>query len=208
MSDIVYLKLERISQVKEKTVRLEQVAKLWCGDKKLEDQCRRTKILEIKADGDQRYVMSVLKVIEQLTQINNEIRVSNLGETDFIVDYRPSSTDHKWWNRIKLWFVCVTMLIGGAFAIMTFNNDGCVAEVFDQLYVSVTGTERDGLNVLEIGYSVGLPVGILLFFNHFSKISFSKDPTPIEVQMRGYEEEVNQTLVENASREEKEIDVS
>jgi len=208
MSEILYLKLEKISLVKEKTVRLGQVATLWCSDKDLEKRCGQMKILDIKANNDRRYVMSVMSVIEKLTGQEKELQVSNLGETDFIIDYQPGSGSSVWWNWTKTIFVCVTMLIGGAFAIMTFNNDGCVAEIFEQLYLSVMGTEPEGISVLEIGYSVGLPLGILLFFNHFSKISFSKDPTPIEVQMRSYENDVNDTLIQNAGREETEIDVS
>ncbi len=208
MSDILYLKLEKISLVKDKTVRLGQVAKLWCCNKELEKRISQMKILEIEEKSDRRYVMSVMSVIEKLTGQEKDLQVSNLGETDFIIDYQPGPGSSNWWNWAKTIFVCVTMLIGGAFAIMTFNNDGCVAEIFQQLYLSVMGTEPDGLNVLEVGYSVGLPLGILLFFNHFSKVSFSKDPTPIEVQMRSYENDVNDTLIQNAGREETGIDVS
>ncbi|MBQ8813512.1 MAG: stage V sporulation protein AA [Lachnospiraceae bacterium] len=208
MSETVYLKLDRISRVREKNVQLHQVGKLWCSNKELESRCGQLKILEIKADTDQRYVMSVLKVIELLSQMDESIRVSNLGEIDFVIDYQPGPGSSKWWNWAKTLFVCVTMFIGGAFAIMTFNNDACVSEIFQQMYLSVTGTEADGVTVLDVAYSIGLPLGILVFFNHFSKISFSKDPTPIEVQMRGYESEVNDTLVQNASREESGIDVS
>ncbi len=208
MSDILYLKLEKISLVKDKNVRLEQVAKLWCSNKDLEDRCKQVNILEIDENNDRRYVMSVMKVIEKLTREEKDLQVSNLGETDFIIDYQPGPGSAKWWSWVKTLFVCVTMLIGGAFAIMTFNNDGCVSEIFEQLYFSVMGAEPEGLNVLDIGYSVGLPLGILLFFNHFSKISFSKDPTPIEVQMRTYENDVNDTLIQNAGREESGIDVS
>ena len=208
MSDILYLKLEKISLVKDKTVRLGQVAKLWCSNKTLEKRLSQMKILEIEGKSDRRYVMSVMSVIEKLNGQEKDLQVSNLGETDFIIDYQPGPGSSNWWSWAKTIFVCVTMLIGGAFAIMTFNNDGCVAEIFEQLYLSVMGTEPDGLSVLEIGYSVGLPVGILLFFNHFSKVSFSKDPTPIEVQMRSYENDVNDTLIQNAGREETGIDVS
>ena len=208
MSEILYLKLEKISLVKDKTVRLGQVATLWCSDKALEERLSQTNILEIERDEDHRYVMSVISVIEKINGQEKDLQVSNLGETEFIIDYQPGPGSSDWWNWVKTIFVCVTMLIGGAFAIMTFNNDGCVAEIFQQLYRSAMGAEPEGVNVLEIGYSVGLPLGILLFFNHFSKVSFSKDPTPIEVQMRSYENDVNDTLIQNAGREETGIDVS
>ena len=208
MSETVYLKLEKISMVREKTVYLNQVGKLWCSNKELEKRCGKVKILEIKEDTDQRYVMSVLKVIQCLTRMDKDIQVSNLGESDFVIDYQPGEGSSKWWNLTKTAFVCLTMFIGGAFAIMTFNNDACVSEIFRKMYFSATGVEAEGATILDVAYSIGLPIGILTFFNQFSKISFSKDPTPIEVQMREYESEVNDTLIQNASREESGIDVS
>ena len=48
MSETVYLKLEKISMVREKTVYLNQVGKLWCSNKELEKRCGKVKILEIK----------------------------------------------------------------------------------------------------------------------------------------------------------------
>lgn len=45
------------------------------------------------------------------------------------------------------------------------------------------------------------------FFNHFGKRRFSVDPTPIEVEMRLYENDLQTTLIENISRKEQELDV-
>ena len=42
----------------------------------------------------------------------------------------------------------------------------------------------------------------LLFFNHFGHLKLSDDPTPMQVQMRTYEDDVNQTLIEQAERTE------
>ena len=47
----------------------------------------------------------------------------------------------------------------------------------------------------------------MTFFNHFGKKKFSVDPTPIEVEMRLYENDLQTTLIENISRKEQELDV-
>ena len=60
---------------------------------------------------------------------------------------------------------------------------------------------------MEIMYSVGIAVGIIVFYNHFGGKRSTKDPTPIEVQMRLYEDDVNTTLVEGCNRKETSIDV-
>jgi len=70
----------------------------------------------------------------------------------------------------------------------------------------IAGTPSNGYSVLEFSYSIGLCVGIIVFFNHIGGKRISADPTPIEVEMRIYEEEVNQTLIENAERMNIEVD--
>jgi len=63
-----------------------------------------------------------------------------------------------------------------------------------------------GVLILEISYSVGLILGVTIFFNHFGKRKVTLDPTPIEVQMRLYEEQVETTVIRNASRKESGVD--
>ena len=69
------------------------------------------------------------------------------------------------------------------------------------------GEESSGFTVLEISYSIGISVGILVFFNHFGKKRFSVDPTPMEVEMRLYENDIESTLVDIYSRKGEEQDV-
>ena len=57
-------------------------------------------------------------------------------------------------------------------------------------------------------YTVGLALGIIVFFNHFAKIKINTDPTPLEVEMRLYEDNISKTLIQNADRKESGIDVT
>ena len=104
--------------------------------------------------------------------------------------------------------VCVVSFFGAAFAIMTFNNDVSVTQVFQEIYRLVMGTESSGFTILESSYSVGLALGIIVFFNHFATKKLNTDPTPIEVEMRLYEENIVKTLVQNDARKESEVDVT
>ncbi len=90
---------------------------------------------------------------------------------------------------------------------MTFNNDANVTDVFGNLYRLIMGAEPQGITVLEISYSAGLSLGILVFFNHFASWKITVDPTPIEVEMRLYEENLDKALIQNAGRKEAQTDV-
>ena len=43
-----------------------------------------------------------------------------------------------------------------------------------------------GVTEIEICYAIGMPVGIIIFYNHIGKKKITQDPTPIEVEMRKY----------------------
>ena len=96
---------------------------------------------------------------------------------------------------------------GAAFSIMAFNNDVDVTKLFGQIHELVTGQETSGFTILEISYSIGITLGILIFFNHFGKKRFTVDPTPMEIQMRLYENDIQTTLAEDAARKGEELDV-
>ena len=42
-----------------------------------------------------------------------------------------------------------------------------------------------------------------VFFNHFGGRKITEDPTPMEVEMRVYEDDVNKTLIEQEKRKER-----
>ena len=152
--------------------------------------------------------MSVMDLISEIKKKEPDLEINNIGEADFIITFKNKPGPGLVWQWCKTLFVCLICFFGAAFAIMTFNNDANVLDVFRKIYEITTGQASDGTTALEVGYSIGLPVGILLFFNHFTSWKFSLDPTPLEVEMRLYEENVNKTLIQNEERKEDDIDVS
>ena len=83
---------------------------------------------------------------------------------------------------------------------MTFHNDVDIQKLFGQLYEQFTGQVSDGFTILEVTYSVGIGLGVLVFFNHFAGKKLTADPTPLEVEMRSYEDQVDTTVLEASRR--------
>ena len=124
-----------------------------------------------------------------------------------IVTYEKQKTPGKAVHFLKTVGVVMITFLGSAFSIMAFNNDVDVGKMFGQVYEQLTGVPSSGFTLLEVCYSIGLIIGILVFFNHFAGKRFSVDPTPMEVEMRLYENDIQTTLVQNYERKKKEIDV-
>ncbi len=207
MSDILYMKIDRNIQVDHADVRLGDVAKLEYADQTVVSRLKTLKLLKIRAKKSDRYIFSVLKVIQEIHRVYPNLEVQSVGEPDFIVEYESPEYARDRWGALKVAVLCVLIFFGSAFSIIAFNNDVGVNEIFRQVYALFTGTQSDGFTVLEITYSLGIAVGIIVFYNHFGGKRITKDPTPIEVQMRLYEDDVNTTLIEGCNRQETNIDV-
>ena len=203
----LYIKGERNVEVTEQDVFLKDIVSMECSDKKFLPKLQTVKILKLHGNREQRYVVSVLEIIACIHAAYPEVEVQNLGEADIIVTYENQKTPPYLWHILKVAVVATIIFFGSAFSIMAFNNDVGGTKLFGQIYELVMGKQSDGFTVLEVTYSIGLTFGILVFFNHFGKKRFTVDPTPMEVQMRLYENDIQTALVENASRRKEELEV-
>ena len=203
----LYIKGDRNGEVTEQDVFLKDIVSMECSDKKFLPKLQTVKILKLHGNREQRYVVSVLEIIACIHAAYPEVEVQNLGEADIIVTYENQKTPPYLWHILKVAVVAAIIFLGSAFSIMAFNNDVGVTKLFGQIYELVMGKKSDGFTVLEVTYSIGLTFGILIFFNHFGKKRFTVDPTPMEVQMRLYENDIQTALVENASRRKEELEV-
>lgn len=206
--NILYIKVDKNSMVKDKRVLMKDVVKLYSSDRKMVNDLNHLVLLTIQQDKKANYIFSILKVIELISERYPNVEIINEGENDFIVHYEPPKKLNKIAEFIKTILVCIIVFVGSAFAIMTFNKDASVQEIFNTIYKSIMGVEKEGGTLLELSYAIGLPLGIILFYNHFSKAKLGIDPTPMQVQMRLYEEDIDQTIIENANREGKTYDVN
>ena len=84
---------------------------------------------------------------------------------------------------------------------MAFNNDISITGVFEQFYYQMTGQEKPDFSELEVMYSVGLALGIIVFFNHFGNKKLSDDITPIEVELFKHKKDTLDTIVEIKSNQ-------
>lgn len=206
--ETLYLKLKRNVEVEKEDVQLSDLGKLVCADKDILAHAKAMKIYKFRDTKPQRQVVSVMKIIESLQKLYPELTVENLGETDIIMERVRVKREKGPAQWLKIAFVCLICFFGTAFTIMAFHNDIGINKVFMKVYEMIAGEASDGFTILEVAYSIGLAIGIIVFFNHIGGRRITKDPTPIEVEMRIYEDDVNNALVETADREGKTIDVS
>ena len=178
-----------------------------CSDSQILNHLKTITVYKFKKDGEKRKVISILKIIECIHEVYPDMTVENLGETDIVMEQLKVAEKKGMVIYGKVVFVSLIAFFGTAFTIMAFHNDIGIQDVFDNMYMLIMGESPGNITMMEVSYSIGLAVGITLFFNHIGGRRITKDPTPIEVEMRTYESNVNTALVETSNRERKSLDV-
>lgn len=206
MSEILYLKPEKKIRTYNRVLTLGEAVEMQCADPVVVNRLKTEKLYvfqDIKPGRHAcagRAVLSILDVVEKIQAVYPKLEIQNLGETDFVAEYSTKPEEKKLWTFLKVSLVCALCFFGSAFSIMAFNNDVSTVKLFREFYTLLTGQPSDGFTILEFTYSLGLAVGILAFFHHLGGRRLTREPTPIEVEMRLYEDDVDTTLIKTAAR--------
>lgn len=202
MSDTLYIQLDRNIKVSREVVTLGDIAQVVCSNPSVEARNKVRKVLSLPQGKYGRYVFSVLDIVDVIQREETNVDVTPVGEPAFILTYEKPGPKSRLWSWVKTAGVCVVTFFGTAFSIMTFNTDVDIHKLFENVYQQFTGQPSDGFTILEVTYSLGIGIGAVFFFNHFGKKKLTSDPTPMQVEMRLYEEDVDTTILEQTVRKE------
>ena len=143
--------------------------------------------------------MDIIRAIDKVCPGNT---INNLGEKDIIVEYSPEKIiDNSFFKWAKIIFIMMVLSFGSATAIMSFHSDAQIPTIFGNFYYMFFNEKVDNPMIIDIPYSIGIAVGIIVFFNHFGGKKMTNDPTPIEVEMSIYEQDVTDTMIDILNNE-------
>lgn len=209
MSDkTIYLKMDAKVKVCCDVVRIGDLGKIYCEESTVVSKVKTLQIYRFQKSDHNRCVIGVLKVIELIHQQYPAYAIDIVSETESIVERISDKKKPLLWDYIKIVFISAICFFGTMYTIMSYHNEISIIDLFEDMYTMATGMESDGFTALEAAYSIGLSLGIIVFYNHIGKRKLTPDPSPVSVEMRTYEDDVNRSIVELANREEKTIDVT
>lgn len=202
----VYIKANGNCIVYNKKITLSDILKVECTDIGVLRKIKQMDLYHFTHEHAQAF--SILKVIERIHQDYPSVEIVNCGENDFIVEYQHETIKKPLIEKLKLVLISVIVFFGSAFTIMTFHVDVGIQQTFNIFYEQLMGTEKPAVTELEISYSIGLAVGIIVFFNHFSRKKITRDPTPMEMEMKKYNQDLIITKIADSDEKGHTIDVS
>ncbi len=200
----IYIKPnEKITITARKIVYLKDVGEIWIPGQSTAS-LENLVVYQVPEDTEKTYLISVIDVIKAITLKFPDATVNNVGEMDILLTYQKQyKQQNKVWLYSKIVFIALILFTGASTSIMSFHSDAQIPKIFQNYYYIFFGEYNDMPLILAIPYTIGLAIGIILFFNHFSKIYVTKDPTPIEIEMTTYEKETNTSIIDALNRKQK-----
>ncbi|RDW21999.1 stage V sporulation protein AA [Oceanobacillus chungangensis] len=192
MTTIVYLRMKKnidFSEMQE--VQLKHIAYVSSTEPLLNKKLENTPIYRITKKDKNIVVMDSFLIIDHLTNIFEAIEIQLIGHSQTIIRVVPKK------KPINIFFVSVVwiiLFIGTAMTIMNFHYDVSMQEVQQKLHYLLTGEQNQYPLWIQIPYSLGLGIGTLLFFNHWFNKRFNEEPSPLEVEIYKYQQDLDNYL--------------
>jgi len=146
-------------------------------------------------------VIAFNDIVKTINKEYPDAAVVNTGENETLVEWSGKRKENAFVSYIKIVVVCLILFVGASTAVMTFHTDsqlGTVLEKYTELFLGEDGNKL----IIQVSYSIGLTLGIIIFFNHFGGRKLTDDPTPIQVEMTLYENDVTDTVVAAINKKE------
>lgn len=199
----IYIKADKkYNTNKTGKVHLKDIAKV-LADSNIKSQLEDLTVLNIKEETEKCYLISIIDIINIINNAFPGHSVNSVGEIDTVVEFQKNKKENNYIKYIKIIFVCIVLFAGSATAIMSFHSDSQMSTVFENYYYIFFNEKIENPAVVNLPYSIGLAIGIIVFFNHFTNRKLTNDPTPIEVEMTVYEKDVTDNIIDTLDKESK-----
>jgi stage V sporulation protein AA len=188
----LYIRLRRRAVLRRgDPIVLGQIAQM-IAEPEHEQLLKRLVLCEPTNQDGNRVLIDMMLVVKKVREALPGVQIEHFGEPHVLVEIEEHSRRP---NMIFIALVWVLLFIGSGLAIMNFHADVSMLEVHRRIYELITGRREAHPLLLQIPYSVGIGIGMVLFFNHLFKKKFNEEPSPLEVEMFMYQESINHYVI-------------
>lgn len=190
--NIVYLRMRpHIYKKLHETVRIKDVIEFHAPEN-LSEILPEIPLHQTNRNDEKFVVIDLIDVVRTLRGHGIDAEIESVGGAQTIVEILSEKK-----KMASVYFLAIWLLLffGSALAIMNFHEDVSMRAVHEKLYRIITGQNNPHPLIMQIPYSIGLGIGMILFFNHLFKKRLNEEPSPLEVEMFNYEQDIDRYVV-------------
>ena len=199
---VVYVKLRRrVVAEPGELLTLGKVARLAVvsGD---EAALKALPLHRVSPQDGTKMIIDMLQIVRAIRQAFPRMSVETFGEPHVLVDVCAAKRQKP--NYVLLVLAWLLLFFGSGMALMNFHADVNMPQVQRRITELVTGSPERHPWLFQVPYSLGVGLGMLLFFNRLRRKKGSDEPNPLEVEMFMYQENVNHYIITEEYRKKQE----
>lgn len=198
MDKILYIRMRhRIQARPNQTITIGDVGQL-VGDEDVMRQVSGIAIHQVNRSDKSIVVLDIMRVLKELRKADPDLDVQTVGPAQTIVEIAYKTKQFRPMFFAAVWLL---LFLGAALAIMNFHEDVSMRIVHQKIFKTITGLDDEKPLLLQIPYSIGLGLGMILFFNHVFRKRINEEPSPLEVEMFNYQQDLDMYVIMHENKE-------
>ena len=137
-------------------------------------------------------VIHLGEVIEAVNEKFPDLHINFLKPDDIIIFFDNYKKDRT--KYIRVFIVSIVVLMGSIMGIMNFHADVNMAHSQFMMVDAITDNPKEYMPYFQLPYSIGIGIGVALFFNKFIPTYSKGEPSPLDLKMISLDAEIQNQL--------------
>lgn len=190
---------------KDYKILVKDIADVYCDDKTIKNKIENTSLYKTNDEEDWISISSIY-IIEKLVDKYLNLDIEIIGNSEVLIEIKEKVNPNNFLRFIKVTAIFILLFFGAGITIMNFHTDVDMDKSMEIIYQTLTGKQDSNPLVLTIPYSIGLGIGVLLFFNRIISKNprRRKEPGPMEIELFSYDREMEDYILNDINKSSKE----
>ncbi|MFC5467831.1 stage V sporulation protein AA [Cohnella suwonensis] len=192
-SKVVYVRMRRRAVVRPgSVVLLGDVARL-VTEPGLLERLKGIPLHKVTDKDGNLLLIDMLQVVKAIREHSPGTMIETFGEPHALLEIAPAGEVKP--RKGILGLAWLLLFFGSGMAMMNFHADVNMPAVQRRITELITGGAGPHPWLFQVPYSLGVGLGMLLFFNRVLRKRLNDEPNPLEVEMFMYQENVNHYVI-------------
>lgn len=162
-------------------------------DRRYLGKLRELVVWRIRPEDGNLLMIDMLQIVRLIREVDPNLTVETFGEPHVLLETVPGGRSKpRYALLVAAWLL---LFFGSGMAIMNFHADVDMPSVQRRIIELMTGSPERHAWLFEVPYSIGVGLGMLIFFNRIFRKRLNDEPNPLEVEMFMYQENVNHYVI-------------
>ncbi|WP_428908989.1 stage V sporulation protein AA [Niallia sp. Krafla_26] len=198
MEKTVYIRLRhRVFVQPNDKILVKDIAQI-IAEESIYNQIKEIVLYQVKPEDRNIVIIDIMQIVEKIKELDPAIEVQLIGQSQTIIEVVFKKRKVSPVLFLLIWFL---LFFGSMLTIMNFHEDVSMQDAHQRLYKIITGENVEKPLLFQIPYSLGLGLGMIIFFNHVFKKRLNEEPSPLEVEMFNYQQDLDRYVVMHENKE-------